>query len=82
MKKRKRDLLPKPKALLHDPIEQSPAFQAVIGRVRAEAESLVDPALRVGRYAAVEREIQRILLERYGIEWKTADEMNPGWDFV
>ena len=82
MKKRRRDLLPKADTVLHDPIEQAPAFQAVIGSVRAEAEALVDPALRVGRYAAVDRETQRILRERYGIEWKTTDEMNPGWDFI
>lgn len=79
MKRRKRTPAALPR---HDPVEQTPQFQAVISEVTKAAEAAVDPAIRLGRYALVDREKQRILKEQYGIDWKTTDEMNPGWDFV
>ncbi len=30
----------------------------------------------------VEKEKQKILKEKYNIDWKTTDEMNPDWDFI
>lgn len=82
MKRRKRESLPKPKQIKHDPIEDTEEFQTIIDEVNKEAESLVESDIRFCRYYYVEKEIKRILKERYNIDWKTTDEMNPGWDFV
>lgn len=82
MKRRKRELLSKPEPIKHDPIEDTEEFQAVIDEVNKEAESLVESDIRLGRYYFVEKEKKRILKEKYNIDWKTTDEMNPGWDFI
>lgn len=66
----------------HDPVEETDEFKAVIDEVEKEAESLVDPSIRFARYMYVEEEKKRILKEKYHIDWKTSDEMNPDWDFV
>lgn len=66
----------------HDPIEDTKKFQSIIDDVNREAESLVAQEIRVGRYYFVEQEKKRILKEKYNIDWKTTDEMNPGWDFI
>lgn len=54
----------------------------VIEDVNMEAEALVEENIRYGRYFFVEQEKKRILKERYNIDWKTTDEMNPDWDFI
>ena len=82
MKKRKRDLLPKAPLPKHDPIEDTEEFKAIIDEVDREAEALVESDIRIGRYKLIEREKKRILKEKYNIDWKTTDEMNPGWDFI
>lgn len=82
MKKRKRDLLPKGSLPKHDPIEDTEEFKAIIDEVDREAEALVESDIRIGRYKLYEREKKRILKEKYNIDWKTTDEMNPGWDFI
>ena len=66
----------------HDPIEETEEFQSIIGDVNREAESLVGENIRYGRNHFVELEIKRILKERYDIDWKTTEEMNPDWDFL
>lgn len=66
----------------HDPIEDTEEFKAVIEDVNMEAEALVEENIRYGRYFFVEQEKKRILKERYNIDWKTTDEMNPDWDFI
>lgn len=66
----------------HDPIEDTEEFQSIIGDVNREAESLVEQNIRYGRYYFVEQEKKRILREKYNIDWKTIDEMNPDWDFI
>lgn len=81
MKRRKRELLPKTEPIKHDPIEDTEEFQAIIDEVDKEAESLVESDIRFGRYYFIEKEKKRILKEKYNIDWKTTDEMNPNWDF-
>ena len=66
----------------HDPIEDTEEFQSIIEDVNKEAESLVEQNIRYGRYYFVEQEKKRILREKYNIDWKTSDEMNPDWDFI
>ena len=66
----------------HDPIEDTEEFQSIIEDVNREAESLVEQNIRYGRYYFVEQEKKRILKEKYNIDWKTIDEMNPDWDFI
>ena len=82
MKRRKRELLPKTEPLKHDPIEDTDFFKAIIEEVNKEAESLVEPEIRCGRFTFVEREKKKILKEKYNIDWKTTEEMNPNWDFI
>lgn len=82
MKRRKRELLPKTEPLKRDPIEDTEYFHTIIDQVRTEAESLVEPDIRLGRSLVVDREIQRLLKEKYNIDWKTPEEMNPNWDLL
>ena len=79
---KKRDLLSKAEPPKHDPIEDTEEFKTIIDEVNREAESLVKSDIRVGRYYFVEQEKKRILKEKYNIDWKTTDEMNPTWDFI
>ncbi len=82
MKRRKRECLPKSEPIKHDPIEDTEEFRSIIEEVDKEAESLVESDIRFGRYYFVEKEKKRILKEKYNIDWKTTDEINPGWDFI
>lgn len=66
----------------HDPVEETEEYKSVVDSVNKEAELLVSKDIRYGRYMFVELEKQRILKERYNIDWKTTDEMNPNWDFI
>ena len=66
----------------HDPIEDTEEFQSIIEEVEREAEALVEDNIRYGRFFFVEQEKKRILKEKYNIDWKTTDEMNPDWDFI
>ncbi len=63
----------------HDPIEDSPEHAAAF----AEADTLVDAEFdgvpyRRGHCYSVWAARKRILLERFGIDWLTPQEMNPG----
>jgi len=65
-----------------DPIEQSPQYKKVIHEVEKEAEANLkkkglDFPGRMGYCHSLWGEIQRILKEKHGIEWKTPAEMNP-----
>ncbi len=82
MKRQKRELLPKTEPLERDPIEDTEYFRAIIDQVRTEAESLVEPDIRLGRSLVVDMEIKRILKEKHNIDWKTPAEMNPNWDLL
>ena len=62
---------------LHDPIEDDPSLSDVFGTVRREVEQRSDGKRARGRW----RLMQEILRERYGIDWMTPAEMNPGCAF-
>ena len=66
----------------HDPVEETKEYRSIVDMVNKEAEALVDKNIRYGRSMFVEKEKQRILKEKYNIDWKTTDEMNPDWDFI
>lgn len=65
----------------HDPVERTPAYRAVV----AEAEELAWRSLEARGFVRQSfgschwfwPEKQRILRERFGIRWRTPDEMNP-----
>ncbi len=74
--------------IIHDPIEKTQKYLAVIEGVENEAEKEVFE--KYGRksgdgmmgYGSLFWPIKkRILLERYQIEWKTPHEMNPNTFF-
>ncbi len=56
MKKRKRECLPKPEPIKHDPIEDTEEFRSIIEEVDREAESLMESDIRFCRYYYVEKE--------------------------
>jgi len=83
--------------LLHDPIEDDPAFAVQFADAKRMAQEVFQSwvakrnadYLRRGMTNMVSehprggchflwREMKRILLEKYGIEWFTPAEMNPG----
>ena len=68
--------------LLCDPIEVDPRFEAIIAAVEAEAKELLESGGlgdgRRGRAGRMWGWMQRELLSRHGIAWKTPIEMTPG----
>lgn len=68
--------------LLHDPIEDVPALAAAFREAEAEARGMFGGKYRGGLGFAHQfsQEKQRILRERFGIEWYTPAEMNPDVD--
>lgn len=82
MKRRKRESPTQHEQLKHDPIEDTEYFRNIIDQVRIEAESFVEPDIRLGRSLIVDMEIKRILKEKHNIDWKTPEEMNPNWDLL
>lgn len=66
----------------HDPVEETDEYKAVVDDVEQMAEALVNQDIRYGRFHFVELEKKRILKEKYNIDWKTTEEMNPTWDFI
>ena len=68
--------------MLHDPIEDHPATKRLIAKAGREAEAelkragMVGPG-ELGYCHALWAMQQRILRERYGVEWRTPAEMNP-----
>jgi len=48
VKRRKRELLPEPAPLKHDPVEDTEYFKAVAEEVEREAEAMVAPTLANG----------------------------------
>lgn len=60
--------------LLHDPIEDDPKFQSALREATIEAEA------ETSKYDLWTVK-QRILREKYGIQWFSPAEMNPGVHF-
>jgi len=66
-------------SLAHDPQENDPAFKFRLEQAMKEAEdSLAAVPRRRGYCHRLWAETKRILREKYGLDWKTPSEMNPG----
>lgn len=61
---------------LHDPIEDEPHIQPMIAEAAARAEAEV-PDSGIGWCHSIWEAQQKILRDRFGIEWFTPSEMNP-----
>lgn len=68
--------------LLCDPLEVDPQFGPIIAAIGFEAKELLESGAlgdgRRGRSGRMWGWMQRELLQRHGIEWKTPLEMTPG----
>ncbi len=70
--------------LNHDPIEDDPIMQIYLEMADEEAhKELAAKGFSKGfGYGPVfEMAKKRILKKKYQIDWKTLEEMNPGWTF-
>jgi len=64
--------------VLTDPVERTAAYKAIIAAVNKEAEAEAAAyRARMGYCHVLWGAKQRILKEKYGIEWRTPAEMNP-----
>ncbi|MBK9410120.1 MAG: hypothetical protein IPN47_19150 [Gemmatimonadetes bacterium] len=65
----------------HDPVEQSPAYLAVVHHAEElawqELDRLGIPRGSFGSCHAFWAAKQQVLHDRFGIEWKSPAEMNP-----
>lgn len=65
--------------LLHDPIEDDPELGLLVAAADEQARrQLEDEPWRMGLCHRFWHTKQRILQEKYGIEWFTPAQMNPG----
>lgn len=64
-----------------DPIEDDPAFSAVLLRASLEAQRVVGTGGDMGYCFAFWDCKKRILWKRYGVQWRDEAELNPGWEF-
>nr|MDO8088033.1 hypothetical protein [Candidatus Sigynarchaeum springense] len=76
-------MLPMTPIISHDPIEDDPKVKAILPKVDKEAEKLVKNRSKVkkGRMGYCHlfwSAKQEILRDKYGIDWKSPQEMNPG----
>jgi hypothetical protein len=63
----------------HDPLEDHPRLRRVVEKARREAElELNDGREKLGYCHRVWELQKQILCEKYGLDWKTPQEMNPG----
>lgn len=69
--------------IAHDPIEQDPAYLAVIGDIDAEVQRLVNleraahPEIKIGWAHSEWEHKKRLLKERHNIDWKSPRELDP-----
>ncbi len=66
--------------LRHDPVEDDPRYAEVFARIDEEVKALVadDPRRGEMGFCHVQWAVKkRLLREKYGIEWRTPDEMTP-----
>ena len=65
--------------LKHDPLEDHPRLRRVFAKAEREAElELPDVPRSLGFCHVFWETKKRILREKYGINWRTPVEMNPG----
>jgi hypothetical protein len=63
----------------HDPIEDDPKFKSIIEAAGREAEAeLANEPKGIGYCHDYWSTKKRILKEKYGVDWKSPAEMNPG----
>jgi ATPase family associated with various cellular activities (AAA)/AAA lid domain len=62
----------------HDPQEDDPRLSAFFEAAQKEAEGTGDGPAGPGGTQALARRMKAILKAKYGIDWKTIFEMNPG----
>jgi hypothetical protein len=68
--------------LNHDPVEETPAYRAVVAQVEAEAALDAAGYVRTDGWCHFFWEAkQRLLCERHGNAWRTPAEMNPRVSF-
>lgn len=60
--------------LIHDPVELDPLFISVIDQIKADARQLFLASHKREHPAFI---IQRLLNDRYNIDWKTPFQLNP-----
>jgi len=68
----------------HDPIEDDPIMQLYLEMAEEEAHAELAAKGWVrgfGYGPLLDMAKKRILRQKYQIEWKTLQEMNPGWTF-
>lgn len=66
--------------LKHDSIEDKEEYKEVFQKVKIEVEKkLNDKGIKrgLGYIHVYEKHKKKLLKEKYGIEWKTTQEMNP-----
>lgn len=72
------------KLIVYDPIEETEEYKAVQPQLNALLEELLSdhPGKKLPGFCYVEWELKKGLLrEKFGIEWNTPGEMNPGRNF-
>lgn len=67
--------------LRHDPIEDDPAFAAILLRASLEAEREVGAHGDYGHCLVFWECKKRILRKRYSVAWRDEAELNPDWEF-
>jgi hypothetical protein len=66
----------------HDPIEDDPRYRAILDKTERKArKECKDRKGQMGYCHAFWGAKQRILAEKYHIEWKSPAELNPYWKF-
>lgn len=69
---------------LRDPIEDDPIMQIYLEMAEEEAHTELAASGHsrgFGYGPVLDMAKKRILKQKYQIEWKTLEEMNPGWTF-
>ena len=69
--------------LLHDPQEENPAIKRKINKARIQADNILqlEGHIKCMGYCHELWNLQKKLLKKEGIDWKTPAEMNPEIDF-
>lgn len=68
----------------HDPTEDDPKYQSIFACIDAEVEAMLEEEglgkkkIGMGYCHVFWSAKARVLKEKYGVEWKSPKEMNPG----
>ena len=65
--------------ILHDPVEETKEYLAIKDQLESELlKIMADCPYRMGRCHIYWGHKKRLLKEKYNIDWKSPDDMNPG----